>query len=101
MTVPRTDTPRVSFPSRDVSVNMTLELGLANLSLAVPDIIEILILELPGLLATSIVFSPDRIAELSIKYENQTRRARSVVLSNFDIDAPRKNGTGQRFHFHF
>ena len=80
-TVPRTDTPRVSIPSRDVSVNMTLELGLANLSLAIPDIIEILILELPGLLATSIVFSPDRIAELSIKYENQTRRARSVVLS--------------------
>ena len=82
--MPRTDTPRVSFPSRDVSVNMTLELGLANLSLAIPDIIEILILELPGLLATSIVFSPDRIAELSIKYENQTRRARSVsIFSDF------------------
>ena len=80
--MPRTDTPRVSFPSRDVSVNMTLELGLANLSLAIPDIIEILILELPGLLATSIVFSPDRIAELSIKYENQTRRARSVSISS-------------------
>ena len=57
-------------------MNMTMELGITNATNAIYDIIEMLLLALPDLLATNIVFSADRIDDLSIKYENQTRQAR-------------------------
>ena len=68
--------PHISFPSKDVSVNMTMEVGITNATTAIYDIIELLLQALPDLLATNVVFSPDRIDDLSIKYENQTRQAR-------------------------
>ena len=68
--------PHISFPSKDVSVNMTMEVGITNATNAIYDIIELLLQALPDLLATNVVFSPDRIDDLSIKYENQTRQAR-------------------------
>ena len=73
---PRSEAPHVSFPSQDVSINMTMELGITNVTNAINDIIEQLITILPDLLASNIVFSPDRIDQLSVKYENQTRKAR-------------------------
>ena len=74
--IPRSEVPHISFPSKDVSVNMTMEVGITNATNAIYDIIELLLLALPDLLATNVVFSPDRIDDLSIKYENQTRQAR-------------------------
>ena len=55
---------------------MTMELGITNVTNAINDIIEQLITLLPDLLANNIVFSAERIDQLSIKYENQTRKAR-------------------------
>ena len=55
---------------------LTMEVGITNATNAIYDIIELLLLALPDLLATNVVFSPDRIDDLSIKYENQTRQAR-------------------------
>ena len=72
----RSGVPHISFPSKDVSVNMTMEVGITNATNAIYDIIELLLQALPDLLATNVVFSPDRIDDLSIKYENQTRQAR-------------------------
>ena len=72
----RSGAPHVSFPSRDVAMNMTMELGIVNVSLAISDIIQTLISNLPDILASNIVFSPERIDELSIKYEGETRQAR-------------------------
>ena len=40
---------------------MTMELGITNATNAIYDIIEMLLLALPDLLATNIVFSADRI----------------------------------------
>ena len=59
---------------------MTMEVGITNVTLAINDIIDTLISNLPDLLGANIVFSPDRIDALSIKYKNQTRHARYVVL---------------------
>ena len=75
----------MSFPSRDVAINMTMELGIVNVSLAISDIIQTLIYNLPDILAANIVFSPERIDELSIKYEGETRQARYchiVIMSS-------------------
>ena len=55
---------------------MTMELGISNVTNAINDIIDKLLLMLPDLLSSNIVFSAERIDQLSIRYENQTRKAR-------------------------
>ena len=73
----RPEVPHISFPSKDILVNMTMELGITNLSLAMNDIIETLIKNLPSILASHIIINPNRIEDIRIKYENQTKNSRA------------------------
>ena len=78
---------------QDVSVNMTMNLGITNISTAIEDVIENLYQILPELLAgnksfqtvkflnnlvsyDNVVFSPERIDQLMIHTRNEMRQDR-------------------------
>ena len=78
---------------QDVSVNMTMNLGITNISTAIEDVIENLYQILPELLAgnkscqtvkfpnnlvwsDNVVFSPGRIDQLVIQTRNEMRKDR-------------------------
>ena len=54
-----------------------MELGITNLTLAIQDIIEKLIENLPAILASKNVINPNRIQDVRIIYENQTKQSRA------------------------
>ena len=72
----RPEPPDIPFPSSDIFLNLTMELGITNITLAINDIIGQLITNLPAIINQSIVVDPNRFEDVKIRYENQTKKSR-------------------------
>ena len=67
----------MSFPTKDIFINLTMEVEVTNSSLEMVQILEILNLTLTRRLAGDIMISPDRFHNITITMTNQTRKSRA------------------------